>query len=90
MKIEVHFSEGQQFTPIFEPECEFKCQFGEFLIVREGLDWYEGEYDVTPKVSEQTLPTRDKSMRDDVTVFAIPYAEVINIGGGYTATIGEE
>lgn len=88
MRIDIHFSEGQQFTPIFEPESDFTCQFGEFLIVHEA-DWYEGVYDVTPKITEQTMPTKDKTMREDVTIFSIPYAETTNIGGGYTATIGE-
>ena len=52
---------------------------------------YEGEYIVTPKVSdEQVLPTKNKSMQDDVTVLKVPYEEVTNLGGGYTAVIGFE
>lgn len=98
MKIDIRFFEGQQFTPIFEHEsdfpcqfCEhesdFYCQFSEFLIIRE-LDYYNGAYKITPKISEQTMPTKDKSMRADITIFSIPYAETTNLGGGYTATIG--
>ena len=51
-------------------------------------DPYEGEYVVTPKVNEQTLPTKQKVMLDDMTVLAIPYAEVTNNSNGKTVTIG--
>ena len=60
-------------------------------ISRDGrLPDYEGTYEVTPRKVEQVLETKDKSMTDNVTVFAIPYAEVSNLGGGLTATIGLE
>lgn len=51
-------------------------------------DPYEGEYVITPKVNEQTLPTKQKVMLDDMTVLAIPYAEVTNVSNGKTVTIG--
>lgn len=51
-------------------------------------DEYEGPYIVTPKVEEQQLATRAKTMTDNVTVLEIPYAEVSNLSGGYTVTIG--
>ncbi len=54
------------------------------------LPTYEGDYEVTPRKVEQVLLTKNKSMLDNVTVFSIPYAEVTNIGGGLTATIGIE
>ena len=48
---------------------------------------YEGSYEVTPTTGEQVLPTRSKTMRDDLTVHAIPYAEATNDAGGYTVSI---
>lgn len=54
------------------------------------LPYYEGTYEVTPRKVEQILATKNKSMSDNVTVFSIPYAEVSNLGGGLTATIGIE
>lgn len=54
------------------------------------LPTYEGSYEVTPRKVEQILPTKNKSMLDNVTVFSIPYVEVSNLGGGLTATIGIE
>lgn len=51
---------------------------------------YEGEYEVTPKVSEQTLPTAQKLMSDDVTIKSIPFFNVGNTSGGSTVYIGNE
>lgn len=51
---------------------------------------YTGDYTVTPKVTQVVLPTRNRSMNDDVTVFQIPYKEVANPSGGTTVTIGLE
>ena len=49
--------------------------------------YYDGDYIVTPKTTEQTLATARKSMRSDVTVEAIPYSEVSNPAGGNTVNI---
>lgn len=54
------------------------------------LPWYEGAYEVDPRKVEQILETRHKSMRDDVTVNPIFYAETTNLSGGLTAVIGLE
>ena len=50
---------------------------------------YTGRYEVTPRVSEQVMQTRAKTMSDDVTVHAIPYTRTTNTSGGYTAIIGQ-
>lgn len=52
------------------------------------LPYYEGEYEVTPKWEDIVLETKQKSMRDDVTVTEIPYLEVENPQGGVTVVIG--
>lgn len=49
---------------------------------------YEGAYIIDPLVTEQSLPTAQKSMEEDMTINAIHYDEVENLGGGKTATIG--
>ena len=52
---------------------------------------YDGETTVTPKVADEIiLPTRDKIVKDDITVRKIPQFEVSNTSGGYTLIIGEE
>lgn len=42
---------------------------------------YNGEYEVTPDEEEQTLFTKNKSMKDDVIIKAIPTYEVSNSTG---------
>lgn len=42
---------------------------------------YDGAYTVTPKTYEQSLATRNKLMRADVTIKEIPYYETSNISG---------
>lgn len=41
-------------------------------------DEYKGEYEVTPKIIAQYLQTQDKTMKKNVTVYEIPYAETTN------------
>lgn len=55
-----------------------------------GGEPYEGPYDVTPKVTAQTLPTAKKLMRYDVSVREIPYFDVSNPAGGNTIYIANE
>lgn len=48
---------------------------------------YTEAYEVTPTMAEQVLATRSKTMRDDLTVHAIPYTQTTNESGGYMAII---
>lgn len=52
--------------------------------------YYDGEYQFVPKTTEMIIPTRQKSMKEDLTIFQIPYSEVSNPEGGSTITIGIE
>lgn len=61
------------------------------IILRGGSDSppYTGDYEITPKVGEETiLYAKGKRMTDNVTVTEIPIAEVSNAAGGKTITIG--
>lgn len=49
---------------------------------------YDGSYTVRPEVEPQTLETREKVMRENMTVQAIPYHEVDNPQDGQTVIIG--
>lgn len=51
-------------------------------------DYYDGDYDVTPLITAQTLPTRSKTMRDDVRIDMIPTREIPNAAGGVTFVVG--
>lgn len=66
----------------FEEEQCFCVDFGEIIMVEHGYNPYAGPYEVTPLAfTEQKLPTKNKNMLDDVTVFEIPYDEVSNPTG---------
>lgn len=56
---------------------------------RQSSDYYDGEYEIIPKVrEEQILSTREKTMRRNVRVLEIPYYETTN-PNGTTVYIGE-
>lgn len=46
-----------------------------------GKDPYTGSYTIIPKVTDQTMPTYDKYMENDVTIKKIPLHEVSNVDG---------
>ena len=51
-------------------------------------DYYDGEYNVTPRLYEQTLATSNKVMRNDVSIYEIPVTSTTNPHGGKTVVIG--
>ena len=64
---------------------------GEVIIEdSSGMKTFEGPYVVTPKMAEQVLPTKQKKMRDDLTVEKVPVYEVTNSAGGTTVYIASE
>lgn len=81
------FRDDLNFHTAFCDDPNFNTSFGEIIQVGE-LPWYDGEYTVVPKAEEQTLPTGQTSMREDLTIQAIPYYEVSNPQNGKTVIIG--
>lgn len=67
---------------------ELSFTFADVVINQSSRPYYNDDYVVTPRVFEQTLETKEKTMRDDLTITEIPLAEVSNPQGGITATIG--
>ena len=88
MRIHVSFHELSTTVPVsFSEENHFEIGFKEgFPNARASP--YSGNYEVIPRVSAQTLPTRDKSLERDILVRAIPHHEVENTERGTTAIIG--
>lgn len=73
-RISVGFSEQANRAGVVQPRYS-----GEFrTAVIAGGQAYTGEYEVVPRVSEQTLPTALKTMRRDVTVHGVPRYDVEN------------
>lgn len=89
MKLRVSFNEVDSYisTKFIQTKCTFNTNFGEIFQIRTD-NKYEGDYNVIPRVYQQTLETKDKLMLDDVTVEIIPLSRVINLSNGYTVTIG--
>lgn len=57
------------------------------LVYTDG-EKYDGTYQVTPKFTEETLETKDKLMKENVTISPIGVARVSNPSGGTTVYIG--
>lgn len=90
LHLDIDLLQSSQLIPIefVESEQEFEIE-----LVGGGsgrLPYYTGPYEVDPRKVEQILETKNKSMRDDVTVNPIFYAETTNLSGGLTAVIGLE
>lgn len=60
------------------------------VTLQKEADPYTGDYEVTPAVESQTLPTAQKLMEQDMTIKAIPYFETSNDFDGKTVYIGSE
>lgn len=73
-----------------EEDEELKLKVEEEVIYVADMPQYAGPYQITPRKAEIVLPTKQKSMKDDVTIFQIPYSSVDNPAGGQTVTIGIE
>ena len=52
------------------------------------LEYYDGPYEVTPRLDDQVLETHDKTMTDDVTIYEIPITYTTNPHNGVTVLIG--
>lgn len=66
-------------------ELEVKDYIGAYT--PEGIETYEGDYTAIPKVSEQEMQTKNKMMKDNVTIQQIPFHEFSN-ETGTTVVIG--
>ena len=66
-------------------DLEFESSYSVYI---EG-EIYDGDYEVTPKVDAQSLPTATKVMLQDVQINKIPYFETSNEYGN-TIYIGSE
>ena len=60
------------------------------VAIPSGYRYFNGDYEVVPKVENQSLETKDKLMAKDVLIKSIPYYEVSNPQGGNTVYIGSD
>jgi hypothetical protein len=57
-------------------------------VIKYDAVYYEGSYEVVPIAKDQELITKEKTMKENLQIKAIPYAEVTNNANGITITIG--
>ena len=71
---------------------QIKVDFEHLQVISDnvGVDYYKGDYTVTPKVEKQELATRQKFLTENVKIKEIPFFEVSNLEGGQTVYIGKE
>ena len=71
-----------------EKTAKISVRLENAVISSGDAELYDGQYTVIPSAQEQTLPTGNKKMREDVRILAIPTYEVENEAGGKTFIIG--
>lgn len=94
MKIKAKFS-GTKTTfdaKFLGTKTTFDTDFGNVQKVTEyvGGEKYQGEYEITPKVEAQMLPTAQKVLEENIVIKEIPFFNVSNTSGGSTVYIGNE
>lgn len=79
-------SENQFQTSFASPTSIFAISFGS--VVGVAAEVYKGDYTVTPAVTDQLLLTKEKMLKDNMTLKGVPKQIVENPSGGQTVTIG--
>ena len=77
----------EEFVEVVAAEETVEVSVGSETVVMAG-EVYQGPYTVDPDFVGITLPTREKNMREDVTVNPIEVQRVSNPNGGKTVYIG--
>lgn len=90
LRIDVAFKQTRQALELdmAAGDQTLELTFDNFQRVDGTTDYYDGTYDVTPLITAQRLPTRSKTMRDDVRIDMIPTREIPNAAGGVTFIVG--
>lgn len=82
--------EQKSVTMTVNPHKSVQMKVEKAVTVGVSSRTYEGSYEVIPMVNGQTMETKEKYMKDDVTVHPIPFFSVGNNSGGNTVFIGSE
>lgn len=88
-------SEDEELVATMEEESNSFSTSFDISYGRYHYEDYTGVYEVTSFLSNTSLttsivlPTNDKHMTDNVTIYSLPTSEEYNDAGGVTFTIGE-
>ena len=83
MRMQVQFSQSN-----IQLGAKFS-NYQEVTVIKDA-DPYMGEYEITPDIDAQIIPTAQKYMAEDMRIKAIPFYDVSNTSGGSTVYIGKE
>ena len=84
----LHLSVMEAAYHLSVPEFEYRLSAIQAQPIYTGGKEYSGPYKIAPKFAEETLATKGKLMKEDVTVSPIDIARVTNPSGGTTVYIG--
>ena len=82
---------GNAFKIGFSPtKSVFQVEFDTAVEIKEytGVDVYDGEYTLTSETTDQVLLTKEKLLKENVTIKAVQKQIAENSAGGQTVTIG--
>lgn len=71
MSFKAVFSINTEFKASFGLQEELKPRFSSFIEVPV-VDYYDGEYSITPTAEAQTIPIVGKTARQNITIEPIP------------------
>ena len=83
----IRFQDNCSFRICLCRQDRFTVTFGNVIKIPD-VDYYEGPYEVTPRLQQQVLETEGLAMSDDVTVYEIPITYTSNPYDGKTVLIG--
>lgn len=89
-KLEIESNDTSFDLKIGNDKENFEFLYDTLYEVDKDYDAYLGEYEVVPAIKQQQLDTKDKLMKKDVVISAIPFFETSNDEGGNTVYIGKE
>lgn len=88
-RIELEIDDADEIALEMGDADEIVLEMGDAVIISKDVPTYDGETEVEPKVSEETiLPTKDKLLRSDIRVKEISVQKVSTPTGGYVYHIG--
>lgn len=88
MKIDGVIIELKKMSATIRTTDSLKGEIGAKTINIGGLP-YEGQYEVKPTFTVQTLSTKGAILEDDITVHQISINKTVNNAGGNTIVIGD-
>ena len=86
MSFKATFSGSPSFAAEFSENQPLKAEFSDFIEVPV-VDYFTGDYNITPTAQRQTIPIIGKTARQNITVEPIPSNYGLITWNGSTLTV---